>query len=278
LSERARKDVDEVILDTLRHRGSLSPNVLQKACTSQGISRATYFRHKGKLKRLRQIEEIKQIDAEGKTVKKFRYVGPNELADQGNIEFYLGKIEDPNKEIRDRNLNFFHNLSQSLRLAWYFSPKFSPKFKSKQGVRKFFRDKLLKSPEDVRLQFLKILEEIIRIEPPYSLWRIDLVKSCQKILEEIAWKEENIEVRMQAITVLILIGDVSLVCLGLSILEEPIGDHDFNSLLGNLKQILIKSREAKTKKLVIRDKLDEFSIKTDTLKTRVRKVLEGAPP
>jgi len=278
LSERFGKDVDELILDALRSKGSLSPKDLEKACTSQGISRPTYFRHKKKLKELRQIEEIKRINTEGKSTKEFRYVGPYELAAQGEIEFYLAKIEDSNKEIRQRGIHFFCLLTKQRRVAWYFSPQFSPKFKEHRDVSEFFGNKLLKGPINVRLQFSNALENMLKLEGDSSLWRMDLIKSCQKILKEIALKEKNIEMRREGIRILRSIPDIALIDLGFHILEEPISDKDFDFLLQILKEILIESKEAKTKKLMIREELDRLSIKTVALAGRVRALLEGASP
>lgn len=271
-------DVDEAILHELGSRGHISPKELEEACSSRGISRPTYFRHKKKLKKLRQIEEIKIIDENGKSVKKFKYISPNELATQRDIELYLSEIDNPDEEIRERGLHFFYLLSRQKRVAWYFSPEFSPKFEKYRDVKEFFRNKLLKDPANARLKFLKALEHIIKLEPNFSLWRMYLTKSCKKILEEIAWKEENIQVRKQAIKVLGLIRDISLLDLGFHILKEPIGNGDFNAIFPILKEILIESGEAESKKHIIREKLDELSTKTDILKTRVRELLKEAPP
>lgn len=278
MSTKQRIDVDEVILTELRTRGNLSPEKLKKACKSKRISRATYFRHKKKLIKLRQIEEIRQNNEEGKPVKKTRYVGPNELATQRHIEYYLTKIEDQNEEIRNRALDFLYRLSESYRLAWYFSPRSNPKFESYKDVKHYFQNKLLGTPVNVQLKLLNILEMIVRKESHFSLWRLDLIKSCRELLMETAKKEGDIKVRNQALKVLILMKDVPLVDLGLHLLIEPIDDTVHGVLFQNLGEILIKSEEAKTKKLLIRDKLDELSLKNKTLKARVNKLLQGAPP
>lgn len=279
MPEPSKKDADEVILDKLKNNGrTATTKELRIACDTLKISRATFFRHKKKLLRSRQIEEVKIISQERESFKQLRYVNPNELAAQRDIEYYLAKIDDPHEEIRNRGLDFFCKLSKTHRIAWYFS-KSNPKFEDYRRVREFFQNKLMKGPAEVRLQFLKTLEEIMRREPRNSQWRTELAKSCRGILEKIALaKEENIQVRRQAIEVLRRDPDVSLLDLAFHVLEEPLDDNNFASLYPTLRYLLIESDEAQTKKLIIRDKLDELSIKGDTYKMRVRKLLEGAPP
>lgn len=277
MSTKQRIDVDEVILIELRSGAYLSPRELKKACLSKRISRAAYFRHKKKLIELRQIEEIRLIDGEGRLVKKVRFLGPNELATLRDIEYYLAKIEDQNKEIQDRALDFLYLLGEGYRLAWYFSPRTNPKFESYKDVKHYFQNKLLGTPVNVQLKLLNILEMMVRKESHFSLWRLDLIKSCRELLMETAKKEGDIKVRNQALKVLILMKDVPLVDLGLHLLIEPIDDTVHGVLFQNLREILIKSEEAKIKKLMIRDKLDELSLEK-TLKARVNKLLQGAPP
>jgi hypothetical protein len=210
--------------------------------------------------------------------KKLKYVSPDELAASKDIDFYLAKIDDPNEEIRDRALHFFSSLCQSKRVAWYFSPRSSPRFSSYHDVEAFFRRKLLKGHESIRIGLLIALGYMIRLEPPYSVWRIEVIKSLQKILEEIALGQENIILRRQALGILNFIQNLTLLDIGFHILEEPLNDIDFETLFHELKEIMIRSKEAQAKKLVIREKLDELALTCDLLKTRVRKLLEGAPP
>jgi len=273
-----KRDVDETILDALRHRGHLSPSNLEKGCTSQGIPRPTYFRHLKKLKKLMQIEETREVDDEGKSHRKFRYLSPNELAAAKEIEFYLAEIDSSNEEIQGRGLHFFLSLCNQRRVAWYFSPRSNPKFKSHHDVTAFFQKKFLGRSEHIRLEFLRAIKDMIRSEPPDSLWRVDVIRSCQKTLEDIALGRGNVELRRCAIQILNLIQDPTLVDLAFHILEETMIDAEFSILLPDIKEVLINSKEAKAKKLSIRERLDELSVKKEQLKTRVQKLLEGAPP
>ena len=214
-----------------------------------------------------QIEEIKNADNEGITRKEFKYINSDELAGSEVIKFYLGEIDNSAEDIGNRGLNFFEMLCGTKRVAWFFS----------SGAN--IKNRLTNGADNVRLTFLRALGDMIRLEPHGSSWRTELIKSVKETITGIAISERNVDLCRQALKIAELAADViSLTDLGFQVLEKPMSDNDFDHLLSELKSLLIRSEEAKTKKVLIREHLDRISIKGDILKRRVSKVLEGAPP
>ena len=124
---------------------------------------------------------------------------------------------------------------------------------------------------------------MIRNEPRGSSWQIALIKSVKETITGIAISERNAALCRQALKIAERIPElvtdaVSLTDLGFQLLETPMSDSDFALLLLDLKHLLIRSEEAKIRKVLIREHLDRISIKSDILKSRVSKLLEGAPP
>ena len=237
---------------------------------SQGISRATYFRHLRKLKRLMQIEEIKQINGEGTARKEFAGVSPDEITGSEDIKFYLAEIDNSDETIRNRGLRFFVELCVNKRVAWFFSS-------DREAAA--FKNRLTKGADNVRLVFLEALENMIRREPQGSLWRIKLIESVKETIIEIATSERNAELSRRALRIAKYAADaISVTDLGFKVLEKPMSDNDFNNLLSELRDLLISSGEARIRKVLIREQLDRISTKDDILKSRVSKLLERAPP
>lgn len=264
------RDVDEIILNGLKGVKGRSPEDLRSNCMSQGISRATYFRHLRKLKRLMQIEEIKKVNGEERARKELAYIGPDELAGSEDIKLYLGEIDNSDEAIQNRGLRFFGELCVTKRAAWFFSS-------DREAVA--FKDRLTKGADNVRLVFLEALENMIRREPQGSLWRIKLMESIKEAITGIATSERNAKLCRQALRIAKFAADaISVTDLGFKVLEKPMSDHDFNNLFPELRDLLISSREAKIRKVLIREQLDRISTKEDILKSRVSKLLERAPP
>lgn len=263
-------DADDTILHVLSGVKSISPKELKRLCMSRGISRSTYFRHLGKLKRQRQIEEIRILNSEEATKKEYRRINPDELGGSEDIKLYLGEIDNSDEAIRNRGLRFFGELCGIKRVAWFFSSN---------GEDTAFKSRLTKGADNVRLVFLEALENMIRCEPQGSLWRIKLIESVKETIAEIATSERNAELCRRALRIAKFAADViSVTDLGFKVLEKSMSDNDFNNLLPELRDLLIASGEAKIRKVLIREHLDRISTKDDILKSRVSKVLERAPP
>lgn len=264
-------DADDTILHVLSDGKSLSPKELKRLCMKRGISRSTYFRHLGKLKRQRQIEEIRIVNSEEAAKKKeYRRISPDELAESEDIKLYLAEIDNSDEDIQNRGLRFFGELCGIKRVAWFFS--------SNREITTF-KNRLTKGSDNVRLVFLEALENMIRCEPQGSLWRIKLIDSVKETIVEIATNERNAQLCRRALRIAKFVADdISVTDLGFKVLEKPMSDNDFNNLLSELRDLLISSGEAKIRKVSIREQLDRISTKDDILKSRVSKLLERAPP
>jgi hypothetical protein len=264
-------DVDDTILHALSRVKSLSPKELKRLCMKRGISRSTYFRHLGKLKKQRQIEEIRIVNSEEAAKKKeYRRISPDELAGSEDIKFYLAEIANSDETIQNRGLRLFGELCSITRVAWFFSSN---------GEAAAFKNRLTKGADNVRLVFLEALENMIRREPQGSLWRIKLIESVKETIVEIATSERNAELSRRALRIAKFAADaISVTDLGFKVLEKPMSDKDFNNLLSELRDLLISSGEAKIRKISIREQLDRISTRDDILKSRVSKLLERAPP
>jgi len=270
--EQSRKDVDEVILDFFAGR-LLSPRALSRGCQSMGISRATYFRHKKKLLNQLRIEQLERINEDGKIVKLLRSVSPRELADSRDIEELLEEIENPDKAISSRGIRDLDRLCENYRVAYYFSPQISARFKAKEEVEAFFERKLLHGTRERRLQFLTTLYHILDLEIEGSLWKRHLIQCCYKPVKKLAWEESDSEIRYWSIEILTRISDEPLFDLGYSIIKDTISDQDFHRLIESVKKLLIRQKPAVKRRHEIRRNLNKLAIENPVWKKRVETIL-----
>ena len=270
--EQSRKDVDEAILDFLAGR-LLSPRALSRGCQSMGISRATYFRHKKKLWQQLRIEQLERITEDGKIVKLLREVSPRELADPRDIEELLEEIEDSDETISLRGIRDLGRLCDNCRVAYYFSPQISARFKTKEEVEAFFERKLFDGTRERRLQFLMTLYHMLDLEIDGSLWRRHLIQCYYKPVKKLAWEESDSEIRYWSIEILMRISDEPLFDLGYSIIKDTINDQDFHRLVESVKKLLIRRKLAVERRHEIRRNLNKLTIENPLWKKRVETIL-----
>lgn len=270
--EQLRKDVDEVILDFFAGR-LLSPRALSRGCQSREISRATYFRHKKKLLDQLCIEQLERINEDGKIVKLLRGVSPRELADSRDIEELLEEIENSDEVISSRGIRDLGRLCDNYRVAYYFSPQISARFKTKKEVEAFFERKLLHGTRERRLQFLLLLYHMLDLEIEGSLWKRNLIQCCYKPIKKLAWEESDSEIRSWSIKILMRISDERLFDLGYSIIKDKISDQDFHRLIESVKTLLIRRKPAVERRHEIRRNLNKLAIKNPIWKKRVEMIL-----
>jgi hypothetical protein len=271
VEEKPRKDVDEAILNFFAGR-SLSPRALSHGCQSMGVSRATYFRHKKKLLNQLHIEQLEKIDEDGKVVKLLRAVPPQELADSRDIEELLEEIENPDEVISSRGIRDLGRLCENHRVAYYFSPKNSARFKTKEDIEIFERN-LLHGTRERRFQFLQVLYHMFDLEQEGSLWKSNLIQHCHNPIKKMAWEESDIEIRIWSIKTLMRISNEPLFDLGYSIIKDTIDDQDFGRLRDSVKNLLIRRKPAMEKRYEIRQNLNKLAIENAMWKKRVEMIL-----
>jgi len=271
-NEHRRKDVDASILDFIGGR-LLSPRALSLGCQSIGISRATYFRHKKKLLRQLRIEQLEKINEDGKIVKLLRQISPRELADSNIIEELLEEIEDSDETINSRGIRDLYRLCDNYRIAYYFSPQTTARFKTEEEVEAFFERKLLDGKRERRLQFLTMLYHMLDLEMEGSLWKRDLIQRYYKPLKKLAWEENDSEIRYWAIAILMRISDDPLLDLGYSIIKDTISDQDFDKLSEIVKELLVKRKPAVERRHEIRRDLNNLARENPVWKKRVETIL-----
>lgn len=277
--KKRRKDADEVILEFFAGR-LLSPTDLSRGCQPGKISHATYFRHKKKLLEQLRIEQLERISENGKIVKLLREVRPGELADSRDIEQFLDEAEDCDEVISARGMRDLHRLCQNRRVAYYFSPKNSARFKTDEEVEEFFEQKLIDDADDKRFHFLQILYTILERELTGSLWKRNLLQRCRQTIEAIAWEEQDTNIRAWSIELLIQISDErlyddqTLLGLGYSIIKDDrISNQDFETLLPKVKKLLIERKSADKRRHETRRYLNNLAIENPFWKRRVEMVL-----
>lgn len=268
--------MDEEILGFLGGR-SLSPRDLSRGCQSKGISRATYFRHKNKLIKQMKIEEVMTANEEGKTVKKLRCINPGELAEARDIELYVDEMNSPVEETRKRGYHFFKNLCGRKRSTWFFSSKFSPRFKNEQGIKQFFEQKLTERDIDSRLQFMDALDFMIGLEPDGSIWKENIFRCCEDVIQKLVWERKDIKIGTRAFQILQHFPGKPLENIAIDILVRS-NDTEFQHFIKDLKSVLIDSALAVKKKHIIRRQLDNLSAQNPQLRPRVEELLKGARP
>lgn len=263
--------MDEVILDFFAGR-LLSPRDLSRGCQPKQMSRATYFRHKKKLLDQLRIEQLERFNEEGKIVKLLRNVSPGELADSRDIEQLLEEIENSDEVINSRGIRDLDRLCENYRVAYYFSPKTSARFKT-QEVEAFFERKLLAGTGERRLQFLQTLHHMLSLEKDGSLWRRNLIQCCYNPIRKLAWEESDVKIRVWSINILSLFSDDPLFDLGYSIIKDAISDQDFHMLLDIVKTLLIRRKAAIERRHEIRQSLNKLAIINPLWKKRVEMIL-----
>lgn len=269
--EQPRKDVDEVILDFFAGR-LLSPRTLSRGCQPKQMSRATYFRHKKKLLDQLRIEQLEGINEDGKIVKLLRNVSPGELADFRDIEQFLEEIEKSDEVISSRGIRDLDRLCENYRVAYYFSPKTSARFKTQEEVEAFFERNLLDGTGERRLQFLQTLYHMLSLEKEGSLWRRNLIQCCYNPIKKLVWEESDAEIRVWSITILSRISDEPLFDLGYAIIKDEISDRDFHRLLDVVKTLLIRRKAAIERRHEIRQSLNKLAITNSLWKKRVEMI------
>ncbi|MCW3986533.1 MAG: hypothetical protein NWE91_09050 [Candidatus Bathyarchaeota archaeon] len=272
----AQRDVEEEILHVLGAR-KLTPRELRKALP-EDIARATYFRHKKKLLEGKKIEELKLMGEDEKYHKFLQVVNPRLIANQQDIELYLEEMESPIPEIRERGYKFFERLSNSKRVAWYFSPKFSPNpnFRTKKGVKDFFRKKLMWKGT-LQMHLWNALDYMLAFEPEGSLWKTNLIDCTQEFAEDLVWDRTLTSAAVRAFQLLRKFPGKPLHDLTFDLIIK-LDDAQFEDFYKDIVYVLLHSELAEEYKYLIRRKLDDLATQNAKLRERVEKILKEAKP